>query len=143
MACGKGSAGYKGKPFISTDGGVIFLTVSAAKDMSLTKNMSPIDVTNFDGVDGWKEFIEGLKEWSASVENIYLEADAGQEAILGGITEGTELVFQYRPRDESGAKFFQGSVFVNEWNLTNALEDAVTVSMSLTGCGKPQTLTLP
>ena len=141
--CGKGSAGYKGKPYISSDGGTTFLVISASKDMSLTKNMSPIDVTNFDGIDGWKEFIEGLKEWTADVESIYLEADPGQEDLLGGITEGSELVLQYRPRDEGGAKYFQGTVLVTEWNMANALEDAVIVSASLQGCGKPQVLTLP
>jgi len=139
MACGKGTSGYKGKPFVSSDGGTLFLVISSSKDMSITKNMSPIDTTSFDSIDGWKEFIEGLKEWTVEVESIYLEADPGQEDILGAITEGTELIFQYRPRDESGAKFFEGTVLVNEWNLSNALEDAVMVTGSFQGCGKPQT----
>ena len=131
MGCGKGSAGYKGKPYVSSDGGINYLVVSASKDMSLTKNMSPIDTTNFDGIDGWKEFIEGLKEWSVSLESIYLDNDPAQIDILAGITEGSELIFQYRPRDESGATYFEGTVLVTEWNLANALEDAVMVSGSL------------
>jgi TP901-1 family phage major tail protein len=143
MGCGKGVAGYKGKPYVSTDGGSTYLVVANAKDMSISKNMTPIDVTSFDSVDGWKEFIEGLKEWEVSIEVISLEADPGQEAVLGGITEGSELIFQYRPNDVSGAKYFEGTVLVKSWEEKNALEDAVMISGSFQGCGKPQTLILP
>jgi predicted secreted protein len=138
MACGKGTAGYKGKPYVSVDGGVVFLVLSSTKDMSIKKNMSPIDVTSFDTIDGWKEYLEGLKEWSVSCESIYIEADAGQEDVLGTIVEGNEIIFQYRPRDESGAYYFEGAVLVTEWNLKNTVADAVMVSGAFQGCGKPE-----
>lgn len=138
MACGKGVAGYKGKPFISTDGGVLFLVVASTKDMEIKKGMSPIDVTSFDGVDGWKEFIEGLKEWSVTLSSIYLEADAGQEDILGAVVEGNEIIFQYRPNDTAGAFFFEGTMLITEWNLKNTVGDAVEVSASFQGCNIPQ-----
>jgi predicted secreted protein len=143
MSCGKGSAGRKGKPYISIDGGVAFLVISSSKDMNLKKAMSPIDVTSFDSINGWKEQIEGLKDWSISNEAIYLEADAGQEDLLNAIDVGTELVFQYRPLNQSGAQYFEGTVLVTEWNIKNGVADAVMVSASFVGCGQPQTKILP
>ena len=135
--CGKGTAGYKGKPYISTDGGVVFLIISYSKDMSLKKGMSPIETTSFDSIDGWKEFIEGLKEWSVSLSSVYLESDAGQEDVVASVVEGSSIVFQYRPRNESGAYYFEGNMLVTEWELKNATGDAVMVSASFQGCGIP------
>jgi len=143
MSCGNGIAGYKGKPYISKDGGLTYLIISESKDMSISKNMSAIDTTSFDSIDGWKTFIEGLKEWTVSVESIYVPADPGQVDVLDGITEGSTLIFQYRPYNVSGQKYFEGAVLVTEWTLSNALEDAITISGAFQGCGKPETKTLP
>ena len=141
--CGNGVAGYKGKPYISKDGGTTFLVVTSSKDMSLNKTHAPIDVTSFDNIDGNKNFIEGTKEWSATVNEIYLQADAGQEAMFQGVEEGAEVIFQYRPNDKSGQIFFEGVALVKDWAMKSTMAEAVMVSASLQGCGKLQRKVLP
>lgn len=137
MTCGSGIAGPNGKPYISVDGGTTFIVVSKVTDMSMARTQSPIDTSNFDSVDMWKEFIEGWKDWSSDISAIYLPTDQGQIDILESLDSGACVKFQYRPDNTVGAKMWEGDVIVKDWSLNSQKEEAVSVAMSLQGSGKP------
>ena len=135
--CGKGSSGYKGKLYVSSDDGASKVAIGSTKDMTFTRNHSVIEVTSFDSEDGYKEFIEGLKDTTISAESVYLETDVGQIDVITGVDVGDTLILYYRPIDVIGSYEYVVTVLVTSWEESNAVDDAATVSAEFQGCGKP------
>jgi len=108
--------------------------VAEIKNWSLDVGADMMDSTNFDS-NGWKEFIAGLKEWSASAEGNYkINADAnGQKAIQDAWLAGTPLSIELRV----GATFpkYTGSALVSSMPIEVAVDGIVGFSVELQGTG--------
>ena len=135
--CGKGSSGYKGKLYTSSDDGSTKTPIGSTRDMTMARNHSVIETTSFDSEDGYKDFIEGLKDTTISCESVYLETDVGQLDVVTAIDVGDTLILYYRPIDEVGRYEYVITVLVTSWEENNAVDDAAVVSAEFQGCGKP------
>ena len=63
-------AAQKGKDLllkVDSTGGGVFVTVAGLRARSLSLNARPIDITNADSANGWREMLDGAGVKSAAV----------------------------------------------------------------------------
>lgn len=127
-------AGYNALMYISTDGGTTYNKVGELKDVTLTVERETIDATSHDS-GGWKENIAGLGSWSASAEALYVDADAGQDAVYNALVNGTLAKFRFLPKTGTGLEKFEGDGRIVSWELAGPNDDAAAVSIEIEGSG--------
>lgn len=109
--------------------------VAELSNWSLDLGADDIDVTTFDSA-GWKEFLQGLKEWSGSAEgNFNLSDTNGQRAIYNAWVSGTPLDVTFQTAAAGTA--FQGQV-LPKLNIETPVDDKASVSFDFKGTGPLQ-----
>ena len=118
--------------------------VAFAQNGSLTINHSLREITNKESA-GFKESLEGLRDWSIDLDGAYAWTDASGSAL----TNGADDVLQtnvLNARQSFTVKFgnvggttgdivYSGSAFITSWSATAGTEDTATYSISLEGTG--------
>lgn len=132
------SAGFRGQVYVSIDGGTNFIPVGEVKDATITITRDEIDATSFDSV-GWKENIVGLASWEMSMEALYINqsyrGNIGQVNVQNSLFGGQTVQWKLLPLVGAGNIGYQGDGFVNSFEVGVPVDDAVTVSISVMGCG--------
>ena len=106
--------------------------VVGIKNWSLELSLDTLETTALG--DDWKNYITGLKEWSASSEGDYevpVDADgqqALQDAFLNGTTVTVELYVD-------GTNYYKGEAFINSLSIEDPVDDVVSISIEFTGTG--------
>ena len=107
-------------------------TLGRLQSFSLNINNSVIDVSEL-GKD-WKEYIEGIKDWSGSASGYLDYEDTMQkqitDSIISGATTGLTLDFKVHDTLE-----LTGSVLISSLSITVSTSDKVGVSFNFTGSG--------
>lgn len=123
-------AGKNGKVAIGTDDPV---TVVGIKNWSLELSLDTLETTALG--DDWKNYITGLKEWTASSEGDYnVETDtqgqaALQEAFLRGETVDLKLFVD-------DTHYYSGEAIINSLSIEDPVDDVVNISIEFTGNGE-------
>ncbi len=106
--------------------------VVGIKSWSLELSLDTLEITALG--DDWKNYIAGLKEWSASSEGDYeVTTDtAGQEALQTAYLAGTTVVVKLYVDSNS---YYTGSAFINSLSIEDPVDDVVTISIEFTGNG--------
>jgi predicted secreted protein len=133
-------AAFTGKVYVSLDGGSNYTAIGEVRDATLSISQEEIEASSFDS-GGWKEFIPGMKEWEFESEALYLYGDAGQDNVYNVLVNGTTAKWRFIPKTGTGNKGYQGDGFVTSWETNSAVDDAVSVSISLRGSGQLNTYT--
>jgi len=113
-------------------------TVAIAELMSISGpsiSMEPIDVTNHDSVDSFREYIAGLRDGGEiSIEGNFLDGNAGQAALIADVTAGTSGSYSVNFPD--GAKW-EFTAFVTAFENQASFDDKIGFSATLKINGKP------
>lgn len=123
-------AGKNGKVIIGESGSQ---KVAAIKNWSLELSLETLETTALG--DDWKNYITGLKEWTASSEGDYeVPTDtqgqaALQEAYLAGTTITVKLYVD-------GTNYYQGTAYISSLSIEDPVDDVVSISLELTGTGE-------
>jgi predicted secreted protein len=107
--------------------------VARAKNVKVNATAGTIDISTRLGA-GWKEFIQGLKEWDVSVEELWVSDDDGLLAILDAWVDGTELYVEVRDAADEGYGF-TGQCIVTNVGLDQPLDGACLFPATLKGTG--------
>lgn len=121
----QGVAGYK-CVLTETDSSEI---IGKARDVDLTITATEIDTTTRD-CGGWRFFIQGLKEWSSSIGQLWVSDHAGLDALRDAFFDGTEITAQFYDDNSRG---FSGKAIVTGLTFGQPLDDAVTLDVTLKG----------
>ncbi|MEA1961279.1 MAG: phage tail tube protein [Bacillota bacterium] len=107
-------------------------TVSDIKDWSLDLGADTIDVTALG--DEWKNYIAGLKEWSASAEGSFaIHTDTnGQAALQTAFLNGSEVALKLYL---NATNYYSGSAYISSLSVEDPVDDAVNVSFEFQGTG--------
>ena len=122
-------AGKNGKVVIGSSG---TKKVVGIKNWSLELSLDTLETTALG--DDWKNYITGLKEWSASSEGDYevpVDSDgqaALQEAFLNGTTVTVKLYVD-------GTNYYTGEAYINSLSIEDPVDDVVSISIEFTGTG--------
>lgn len=109
--------------------------VARAREATISIETDTIDVTSFDTV-GWAENVASFKSWSVDAELLYEPANTSQEAIRDALFNDTPLKIRLYPKDASSEDGFEGTVIVTSYEVGIPVDDAVTISVTLTGTGE-------
>ncbi len=122
-------AGKNGKVVI---GSVGEQKVVGIKSWSLELSLETLETTALG--DDWKNYIAGLKEWTASSEGDYEVPvdEEGQAALQDAFLNGTTVVVKLYV---DGVNYYQGEAYINSLSIEDPVDDVVSISIEFTGSG--------
>jgi predicted secreted protein len=106
-------------------------TVGKAQDVELPMTATEVDTSTRDGA-GWKSFIQGLKEWGATIDHLWVPSNAAYQALRDAFLNGTEIAVEF---EDDGGDGFSGNALVMGLTLGQPLDDAVTIPITIKGNG--------
>lgn len=114
--------------------------VAFATSGSININHSLREITNKESL-GWKEQMEGLRDWSIDLEGMYAWADAASAAITGAdelfsayIDTRTSFTIRWGAASSGGQnKDYEGEAWLTSISMSGATEDSATYSASFSG----------
>lgn len=123
-------AGKNGKLVIGTTGDK---KVIGIKNWSLELSLDTLETTALG--DDWKNYITGLKEWSASSEGDYeVPIDGqGQAALQYAFLHGSTITLKLYVDDKN---YYTGEAYINSLSIEDPVDDVVSISIECTGTGE-------
>lgn len=107
-------------------------TIAGLNEASFSASGETIDTTTFNS-NGWKEKMQGLKEFSMSLSGFYEPNDTnGQVALRDAWLNGTTVTVDYLVDGTNG---FQGSYLVTSFEIGSGVSGEVSVSIELESTG--------
>lgn len=117
--------------------------VAFAQNCTLNVNHSPREITNKES-GGYKEILEGLRDFSIDIDGAYAWTNAGGVALTNGIDDVLEtnvlnarqaVTFIFGDTASTSDISYSGSGFITSVSLTGGTEDTATYSLSIEGTG--------
>lgn len=123
-------AGKNGKVVIGADASK---KVVGIKNWSLELSLDTLETTALG--DDWKNYITGLKEWSASSEGDYeVPIDGqGQAALQYAFLHGSTITLKLYVDDKN---YYTGEAYINSLSIEDPVDDVVSISIECTGTGE-------
>jgi len=114
------------------------------KDVTLTLEAGEADVTTRAN-SGWRATAPTLRECSCECEMVWKPGDAGFDAIKAAFLGGTtlELAILDQARDVAGAQGPKGSFAITGFSRSEALEEAIMVSVTAKLAAFDEWVTVP
>lgn len=109
--------------------------IAHATDASISISMSPRDVTTFDS-NGWRELLEGLRQFSISSSSLYaMDAAYGVSDLATLLTGRTTATVRFST-SETGDEVYEGTCYTTSLELNSSgAEDNGSYSVSFEGTG--------
>jgi len=117
--------------------------VAFAQNCTLNVNHSPREITNKES-GGYKEILEGLRDFSIDIDGAYAWTNAGGVALTNGIDDVLEtnvlnarqaVTFIFGDTASTSDISYSGSGFITSVSMTGGTEDSATFSLSIEGTG--------
>ena len=119
------------------------ILVAFAQNGTLNVNHSVREITNKES-NGYKEVLEGLRDFTISLDGAYAWTDASGSALTNGaddilnsyiLTRSSLIVRFGNTTGATGDIYYQGTVFLDSFSATAPTEDTATYSLNFTGTG--------
>lgn len=123
--------------------GTTNVLVAFAQNGTLNVNHSVREITNKES-SGYKEVLEGLRDFTISLDGAYAWTDAAGSALTNGaddilnshILTRTKLTVRFgNTGGATGDSYYEGSVFLDSFSASAPTEDTATYSLNFTGTG--------
>tara|TARA_R110002020_G_scaffold185926_1_gene383790 strand:+ start:264 stop:695 length:432 start_codon:yes stop_codon:yes gene_type:complete len=117
--------------------------VAYAQNCTLNVNHSPREITNKES-GGFKEILEGLRDFSIDVDGAYAWTNAAGAALTNGIDDVLEanvlnarqaVTFIFGDTAATSDISYSGSGYITSISMTGGTEDSATFSLSIEGTG--------
>ncbi len=117
--------------------------VAFAQNCTLNVNHSPREITNKESA-GFKEILEGLRDFSIDVDGAYAWTNAAGAALTNGaddvlqtniLANRLQVDFIFGDTASSHDVSYAGKGYITSMSMTGGTEDTATYSMSIEGTG--------
>ena len=117
--------------------------VAFAQNCTLNVNHSPREITNKES-GGYKEILEGLRDFSIDIDGAYAWTDAGgatgltngaDDLVNSNILTRAKVDFIFGDTAASKDVSYSGSGYLTSVSLTGGTEDTATYSLTIEGTG--------
>lgn len=109
--------------------------IAGTRSFTLNLSQDTPDATTKDS-EGWKEVIEGLREWSVDFDGLFdATATEGFEERMDAIIDRDGSVTLKMSTEESGDTYWTGSAVMSNMTLDAPMEDVVSFSGTFVGNG--------
>lgn len=110
------------------------VAIAYSTSHSLSMSMATREITNKSSA-GWKDVLEGLREWSIDGENLFaFDASYGFDDLFGLINNRTKVTVKFST-EASGDKFYSGSAYLTSLSKEAPTEGNTTYSYTFEGAG--------
>ena len=118
---------------VDSTGAGVFVSVAGLRNRSLSLNARPVDITNADSVNGWREILEGagIKSASLSGTGVFRD-DAADETVRGYFFNGSIRNWQVIV---PGFGIIQGAFQITALEYAGEYDGEVTYSLALESAG--------
>ena len=118
-------AGYGGGVYLDST------KVAEIANWSLDMSADDIDITSFDS-EGWRERIQGIKEWSGSFEGNFEPGDTnGQAALIDAWLNGEKVKLELQV---NASVKFSGDALITP-SIETPVDDKASFSCDFSGTG--------
>jgi len=125
--------GMNAKVYRGAAGGALgaLSEMSNVKDVTVNLEAGEADVTTR-GNSGWRATAPTLRECTVEFEMVWRPGDAGFDAVKAAFLAGStiELAVLDQARETTGAQGPKGSFSITSFSRNEALEEAITVSVT-------------
>ena len=116
--------------------------VAYAQNCSININHSTREITNKESA-GWKEVLEGLRDFSIDVDGAFAWTNAGGSALTNGADDivdtnlltRTPIDFIFGDTQATSDVSYSGSGWITSVSMSGGTEDTATFSLSIEGTG--------
>jgi predicted secreted protein len=117
--------------------------VAFAQNCTLNVNHSPREITNKESA-GFKEILEGLRDFSIDIDGAYAWTNAGGSALTNGVDDVLEtnvlnarqaVTFIFGDTSSNDISY-SGSGYITSVSITGGTEDTASYSLSIEGTGE-------
>ena len=110
--------------------------VAHATDASISISQSPRDTTTKDS-GGWRDLLEGLRQFSISTSALYaMDAAYGVDDLWTALSGRSEVTVKFST-EVSGDEYFEGTCYVTSLEISSSgAEDNASYSASFEGTGE-------
>lgn len=123
------------------------LAISGQQTLEIERSAETIEVNSkiIEGQDangtGWKDFLNGLREWSISLDSLWIPTSESHKALATAFDNGDPVCVKvYNGKTKKG--LFAGLCLVTSYPVSASFDDSVTTSIELQGKGKLLDLTI-
>ncbi|CAM9663367.1 unnamed protein product [Phaeothamnion confervicola] len=118
---------------VDSTGAGVFVSVAGLRNRNLSLNARPVDITNADSVNGWREILEGAGVKSASLSGTgVFRDDAADETVRGYFFNGSIRNWQLIV---PGFGIIQGAFQITALEYAGEYDGEVTYSLALESAG--------
>ena len=119
------------------------ILVAYAQSGTINVNHSVRDITNKES-SAWKEVLEGVRDFSVSLDGAYAWTDASGSALTNGaddilnsyiITRASLVIRFGNTGGATGDTYYQGTVYLDSFSVSAPTEDTATYTLNFTGTG--------
>lgn len=94
-----------------------------------------VDATDHDTI-GWKDFLDGLREFSGTIDAMYFTDDQTQLDLIDAMLSGSiDVLAEFRPLDKVGETSYSGTIRLNGAKLAAKGSTAQAINLSYQGRG--------
>ena len=116
--------------------------VAFAQNCTININHSPREITNKES-GGYKEILEGLRDFSIDIDGAYAWTDASGTALANGaddlvnsnILTRASVDFIFGDNQATSDVSYSGSGYITSVSLTGGTEDSASYSLTIEGSG--------
>lgn len=114
-----------------------YVQVAEIRNITFTVTRDTIDASSH-STAGWKDFLLGLAQWSATADSIYVDGDAPQQAVRAALVDRTDLLFRFIPQGNDApddSDLFYGTGVITNFELQGPNNDVFQQSFNILGKG--------
>ena len=129
-------AGFVSQLYVDVGGGV-YTRIGEMKDVTIRVEADVIDVSSH-STTGWKDNINGLKQWSGTSSYLLIQGDAAQDQIYNMLIAFTAIHWRFQHKGDlsiAGDDRYAGDGIITSWELSGPNNDASAVAVDILGAG--------
>ena len=116
--------------------GTTAVPIAMSRSCSLSLSATSVDSTTKDSVGGWNESLMMGRSWTGSVDGLVVWG-TNVSVFTNAIFNKTLLDIQFkRSNGIAGDIIFSGAAWIESFDIEAGQDEAVTYSVSFTGCGE-------
>lgn len=125
--------GFEGHLYFTTAGGAK-QKLANISGYELNIKAAEIDANDHDS-NGWGDKLDGYKDWSVTIDHLYVDGDVTQEAMLDALLGSTDVITELRPVDVTSQANWNGTARITDYKETVKGATAQARNLTLSGRG--------
>lgn len=130
----QGLQGFRGKLYLKKGEAGSYAKIAELQDVTLRITADQIEASSHD-TEGWKDYLPGLKEWTASASFVFVSDDVAQEDLYDVLVGHQVVTLKLESDTNPGAVQYEGNAVVTSYEHSLPNSDIQALSVEFQGAG--------